>query len=173
METSFPLPAQLPLPAALAAAAVVLLVVYAYWMALPKPLPGIPYNKGIGILGDIPEVKAALKRGTSFALWFSEMAQRHNSPLGQFFIEPFGPPMLYLTDHREIYDLMFHRKDFDRAKRMSQTFGTVISNHHIAMQSSDPRFKGNKDLIKDLMTPTFLTKVGAIYGILCFPHAGF
>ncbi len=44
---------------------------------------------------------------------------------------------------------------------MTQMFGTAIPDNHIAMQSSDPQFSRNKDLIKALMTSTFLTKASA------------
>ncbi len=168
METTIPLgdlrllPAWLPLSTPVAVAAVVVLVLWLYRMALPKPLPGIPYNKGIGILGDLPEMMVVKREGNGTRHWFGRMATRHKSALTQFFLKPMAPPVLILTDYREVHDILFRRaREFDRSKRNNTTFGTVIPDHHIAMRSSDPRFKGNKELIKDLMTPAFLIGVCA------------
>ncbi|TWU71301.1 hypothetical protein ED733_002374 [Metarhizium rileyi] len=127
----------------------------------PKPLPGIPYNKDIGILGDLPELHAALLEGSSRP-WMWRMAKRHNSPIVQMFFPPFQKPSVIIVDYHESYDIIVRRtKEFDRSTRSTEIFSTVVPDHHIAMKSSDQRFKRNKELVKDLMTPSFLSDVSA------------
>lgn len=90
------------------------------------------------------------------------MAKRHNSPIVQMFFPPFKKPSVIIVDYHEAFDILVRRtKEFDRSTRSTEMFNTVIPNHHISMKSSDHRFKGNKELIKDLMTPSFLSNVSA------------
>jgi hypothetical protein len=90
------------------------------------------------------------------------MARRHNSPIVQFFFPPFKGPSVAVVDYHEAHDILTRRtKEFDRGTRSAQIFNTVLPNHHIAMKTTDHRFKGNKDLVKDLMTPSFLSQVSA------------
>jgi len=54
-----------------------------------------------------------------------------------------------------------HGKEFDCSTVSSDNYGPLIPNHHIVMKSSDPRYKGNKELVRDLMSLAFLNEVGA------------
>lgn len=145
----------------LASVFALILIRYGLKLLQPKPLPGIPYNKNVGILGDLPELLTAFKKGTARP-WFWHMAKRHNSPIVQMFFPPFKRPSIIVVDYHESYDILVRRtKEFDRSTVSREMFSTVVPDHHIAMKSSDHRFKGNKELIKDLMTPTFLSRVSA------------
>lgn len=67
---------------------VVVCLAISYWFALPRPLPGIPYNKAArwSILGDLTSVKAfAAERGETYT-WFAEQCLRLNSPIVQVFL---------------------------------------------------------------------------------------
>lgn len=133
------------------------------WVALPKPIPGIPYNKASAkrISGDGPEMKkAAMARNVRF--WMRDQFAVHNSPIVQLFIRPFGKPNVLVSDFRENQDILMRRtKEFDRSKRSMEAFSGLVANGHIAMKSSDPRFMQNKDLVRDLMSPNFLHEVSA------------
>lgn len=66
------------------------IALFLYWLILPRPLAGIPYNRSAAWtpLGDIP----AMIRATptpGFAQWLIQNARQHRSPLIQFFV---GPP---------------------------------------------------------------------------------
>lgn len=50
-------------------------------------------------------------------------------------------------------------KEFDRSDVTWEQFNGVVPGHHITLKSSDPKFKKNKELIRDLMAPTFLQQV--------------
>lgn len=154
--------AHLPHVVIFAIVGVVSLLYLGYQWALPKPLPNIPYNKGAlrSILGDAPEVAKLVKDGGRPRVWLSQQPAKHNSPLVQVFLAPLSKPMLILADWRESQDILLRRgKEFDRGSRNNDALRGVIAHHHIGMQTSSARFKANRELVKDLMTPHFLNTV--------------
>jgi len=142
----------------------------AYRLALPRPIPGIPYNKEAAkhIFGDVPSIIRAVSETNEIWTWFAAQAVKHNSPIIQIFGKPFAKPWVFLTDFREAQDIMMRRTmEFDRSHFVGDLFVGVIPNHHIDKLSSDPKFKANRMLVKDLMTPAFLNDVrenGIIHG---------
>jgi hypothetical protein len=133
-----------------------------YRWALPKPLPGIPYDKHAAksIWGNVPEVIAYKKQHGQIRPWFAQHAARHNSAITQVWLAPFSKSTIILSDYQEAQDLFLRRgKEFHRGPRNGDAFQFTIPEHHIAMLSSDKRFKGNKELVRDLMTPGFLHDV--------------
>lgn len=144
-------------------AGAVVLLYLAYQLALPKPLPGIPHNPEAlrSLLGDGAEIKALQKQGGRPRAWFGEQNAKHKSPLVQVFLAPLSKPMLLLADFREGHDILLRRgKEFDHGPRNLAAFSGVLANHHIGMRTSEPQFRANRELIKDLMTPNFLHTVG-------------
>lgn len=132
-----------------------------YRAALPKPFPEIPYNKESvnRILGDLP----LLPKTPNHRAFFMEQNIKHNSPIVQVFLRPLSKPFVVVSDFQIQMDVCLRRtKDFDRSVLNHQTFVGVIPNHHITMQTRDPRFKGNKELVRDLMTPAFLNDVSFV-----------
>lgn len=135
-----------------------------YLWALPKPIPGIPYDESArrNLLGSVPEIRAYVKEHGRLRPWLVGHSTRHGSALTQFWMGPLARPTLILADFQEARDILLRRgKEFDRSSRSISILSGPIGNHHIAMRSSDPRFKGNKELVRDLMTPTFLQEVTA------------
>ncbi|KAG6272111.1 hypothetical protein E4U49_002952 [Claviceps purpurea] len=124
---------------------------------LPKPFPGIPYNEDIGIFGDLPAFRRASKSG-SIRPWLWSMSRKHNSPITQAFLIPFAKPFVIISDYHETYDIIARRtKEFDRAWLNIDEFSPFMPEHHVAMMSSDPRFKANRELVKGLMSPGMLS----------------
>ncbi len=137
---------------------VVAFIMLLRWAALPRPFPGIPYNKASAgrVLGDIPEFKGS----KGFRFWLGDQFARHNSPIVQIFIKPFARPILLIGDFREAQDVMIRRfKEFDRSSVTSDCFRTLLPESHLSMKTADPRFKHQKELLKDLMTWEFLNEV--------------
>lgn len=127
------------------------------WL-LPKPIPGIPYNENAvkSFMGDIPEFRDAPNRRE----WWAQQPARHQSPIVQVFMRPFGAPWVFVADYFEASDICMRRlKEFDRSDVTWEQFNGVVPGHHITLKSSDPKFKKNKELIRDLMAPTFLQQV--------------
>lgn len=142
---------------------VAITVVYIlYQLALPKPLPGIPYNKHSAkrLLGDIPEFQALENSGQVGRQFWADLATTHGSPITQTFLGPFKPPVIVISDFREAQDLIVRRgKDFGRGMNNRQAWSGIVPEHFIGMDDDDPRFNDRKGLLKDLMTPTFLHEV--------------
>ncbi|KAI0545171.1 cytochrome P450 [Xylaria curta] len=135
-----------------------------YRQGFPQPLPGIPYNS-IALskfMGDYPEIKEYIQSGKGYRVWLGSLSSRHNSPITQVFLAPYSRPCVVLSDYRESFDIITRRtKEFDRSGRTAATVRGIVPNSLITMTSVDPRFKGNKELTKDLMTPSFLNEVSA------------
>ena len=99
----------------------VLILIAAYILyraALPRPIPGIPYNKTSArrIFGDVPEFLAyqAETSGT-LSQWIAQQATEFESPVFQLFLRPFGKPWVVTSDFREAQDVMVRRaREFDR-----------------------------------------------------------
>ncbi|RYP91192.1 hypothetical protein DL770_002669 [Monosporascus sp. CRB-9-2] len=155
---------QLPFATSAIVLGFLLFLYLAYHWALPKPLPGIPYNKDAlkTILGDGAEIRKIRGAGGSARKWFGQQTTRHMSPLVQAFLAPFTKPVLILSDFREAQDILLRRnKEFDRASWTNDSLRGVLPWHHIGMQTADPQFRRNRELVKDLMTSHFLNTVNA------------
>ncbi|EXA30691.1 hypothetical protein FOVG_17956 [Fusarium oxysporum f. sp. pisi HDV247] len=138
--------------------------VYAlYHWLLPRPFPGIPFNKdaSLSILGDMPDVIGDRTVKGDFSGWTLKQIKKLRSPLIQTFVRPFGRPILVLADFRESQDVMMRRtREFDRSFMEGEMFSGILPNHHIH-RKSDSVWKSHRKLLQDLMTQTFLHNVAA------------
>ncbi|KAL1851381.1 hypothetical protein Daus18300_012562 [Diaporthe australafricana] len=143
----------------------ILAVLYlGYRAALPKPLPGIPYNHDAArkLFGDVPEMMSYVKRTKRIFCWLTSLTDRHNSPIIQAFIKPFSPPWVVLTDPFESQDMLLRRtREFDRAPFFGEVIGGLLPEQHIQFVSADERFRRSRALINHLMAPTFIREVSA------------
>lgn len=133
-----------------------------YLWALPKPLPGIPYDKDSvrRILGDIPRLEALGRAGDAPRKLWCQAAAELGSPIAQVFLGPFNKPAVVISDFREAQDLQLRNaKSLGRGWLNRQLWNGLVPGHFIAMEDHDERFKDTKGLGKDLMTPNFLNQV--------------
>jgi hypothetical protein len=141
-----------------------LLLYLLYRWALPKAIPGIPYNveATLSLLGDIPSLMGEIS-GTekTFLDWMQKQLRKHDAPLIQLFIRPLGKPVLLLSDFREAQDILMRRRDFDRSITMREFFEGVAPNHHIHQQTN-AMWKAHRRLLQDLMSPSFLHDVAGL-----------
>lgn len=139
------------------------LLYLAYCWALPKPIPGIPYDEAASksILGNAPELlKFAKENDGNVVPWFIKKLTEKNAPMVQVWIKPFQPPAVIISDYMEIEDLMVRRtKEFNRGRGFQWLFGQISPDFHIAKPSGSPEFKRSMELVRDLMTPKFLNEV--------------
>lgn len=134
-----------------------------YQWLLPKPLPGIPYNKASAknLFGDIPGLVKEVSKTGDFAGYIAKQSSNHNSPIAQIFLRPFGKPTLLVCDFKEAQDVLLHRgKEFDRSAFVGELFQGAGKDHHINM-STGPEWKARRKLLQDLMSPSFLHSVAA------------
>ncbi|KAH8651057.1 cytochrome P450 [Xylariales sp. PMI_506] len=144
---------------------VALVALYAAYRAiLPKPIPGIPYNKDAAgkLFGDIPEMMGYVMRTKRVFCWLTSLTTRHQSPIVQAFVKPGGLPWVVVTDPFESQDILLRRtKEFDRSEFFGELINGILPEQHIQFISTDPRFKNNRNLINHLMAPTFIAEVSA------------
>ena len=137
-------------------------IAYLYVSHFPKPLPGsIPYYAPSAkrLLGDVPELRKYYGTGT-YRRFYGHRQQQLQSPISQVFLFPYKRPLVLVTDIREAHDIVFRRhREFDRSQRSCDIFGVIGKDFHLAMTSRNPKFKGNKEILRDLMTPGFLDAV--------------
>ncbi|TLD19847.1 hypothetical protein PspLS_09594 [Pyricularia sp. CBS 133598] len=155
------LPGYVGLAAAIFAFAIAVL----YRLALPKPYPGIPHDKKAArsVLGNLPEMLDYMaKNENRIRPWYAEYQQRVGSPLTQFFPTPFSKPFLLLTDFWESQDIQQRRtKEFGRGESLTVFFRYTTPEFHVALSQDDPRYKANKALVKDSMSPAYLNNLAA------------
>ncbi|KAL1869594.1 hypothetical protein Daus18300_005448 [Diaporthe australafricana] len=156
-----PVSEYLALPLLIAAAILFLL----YRWALPKPIPGIPYDEAAArsLFGSTLQMLAFRKANNDrLTDWFAQQAQLNRWPLSQFWMAPLARPTLVLADFREVQDILLRRsKEFGRSKRDKSLFANTFPEFHLALTSEDPKYKRNRALVKDLMSPLFLKNVSA------------
>ncbi|OHF03921.1 cytochrome P450 monooxygenase [Colletotrichum orchidophilum] len=142
----------------------VLAIYLTYRALLPRPLPGIPYNKAASrsLLGDMPEMLRHASQTGELYDWLGAQNIRHGSPIVQVFGRgPLGRPWLVVSDFRETQDILMRRgKEFDRSAFTADLLGGVIPEHHSRWQTDD-EYKSRKRLVGDILTPSFLSKVAA------------
>lgn len=149
-------------PLAIGGGLVLALLYVLYLSALPKPLPGIPYDvkSSHRLLGDIPHFFALEKAGRRIMEFWADVARRQQSPITQYFAGPFTKPVVIISDFRETKDLLMRRaKLLDHGSLNTGLWFGAIPHHFVGMPSSDPRYAKSKSLSNDLMTPSFLHNV--------------
>ncbi|RYP27386.1 hypothetical protein DL767_007705 [Monosporascus sp. MG133] len=145
---------------------VVLLVcslAYLYWLALPKPYPGIPHNKASArrLAGDLPGLLSHYKKTKEIASFSFQQCRNLNSPIVQIFLRPFSRPFIFLDDPREIEDILLRRgREFDRAPSTIAFFKPLVPEASM-VKVSNAAFKEQRRLWQDVMSPQFLRKVVA------------
>ncbi|PPJ57083.1 hypothetical protein CBER1_00480 [Cercospora berteroae] len=131
-------------------AAFVLFVGYIFYQKLlPKPMPGIPYNKTSArrLLGDVPDALAHLAETQEVISFLTKRCIELNSPVVQVFMRPFSKPWVVLVDGRE--------SDFFR-----DLFISLFSRVQGCLPTND-QWRFNRKLMADAMRPDFLNSVAA------------
>lgn len=147
---------------ALVVLALPILLFLSYHRLLPKPIPGIPYNEEAAtrLFGDIPTMLSVISKGDLLFDWMVGNNVRHKSPVTQIFGRPFQKPWVIVTDFRESQDILLHRtKEFDRSKFVTDVFIPLVPKFHHNYQSKDERYRKQRNLLRDLMSPSFLNQV--------------
>lgn len=131
-----------------------------YQSILPKPIPGIPYNKHAAksIFGAIPDIKR--ESPGNLLSWIAAQSRRHHSPIFQVWLGPLMKPTVVIADFQEGQDILLRRKELDRSSFMSNVLSGEAKSFHITLKTG-PQWKAQRRLLQDLMTPAFLHRVAA------------
>ena len=125
---------------------------------LPRPIPGIPYDRAAAgrVLGDLLGYASAVNERD----WIINRGLELQSPIFQLFLGPHLKPTVFVTDWSELVDVTTRRfKDFDRSDMHIEGFKPLQPESRFTIHLADPRYKRNNELVKDLMTPQFLNQV--------------
>ena len=131
-----------------------------YRTALPKPIPGIPFNEEAtkNLFGDVPTFLKWHAKRPELYTWITSQCRRHNSPIIQLFMRPFKKPWVIVTDFREAQDIMARRtREFDRSAFFGDLFSSVLPHHHVHMPTGN-EWKAHRKLVGDTMNPSFLNE---------------
>jgi hypothetical protein len=134
-----------------------------YHWALPRPIPGIPYNEEATktLLGDMVPMIKHIGKTQELISWMTSQNTKLQSPIVQVFVRPFGRPWIIIADFREAQDILLRRtKEFDRSNFLGDAFLGLVPEHHISMKTNDT-FKQHRRWLQDLMTPGFLNQTAA------------
>jgi hypothetical protein len=137
----------------------------AYRWALPKPIPGIPYNKEAlkTILGDTPSLVEHTTKTRELYSWMVQQNIKLQSPIVQLFVRPLAKPWVVIADFQEAQDILIRRtKEFDKSIWFKDVAGAVMPESHIFMRTT-PRFKQHRRIIQDIMNTGFLNNVAALH----------
>nr|POE79794.1 cytochrome p450 4v2 [Quercus suber] len=132
-----------------------------YRSFLPKPIPGIPYDKksAARILGDAPDAMKYQAKTGEILSYLKLKCKELDSPIIQMFMRPGGAPWVIMTDGREAHDIMTRRtREFDRSKMFADMLISLYPNTHIIMKTND-QWRWNRRLVADAMSPDFLNNV--------------
>ncbi|TRX96048.1 hypothetical protein FHL15_003190 [Xylaria flabelliformis] len=133
-------------------------VYFLYKAALPKPIPGIPYNKDAvkSLFGDFPTFMKWRAERPELWAWVSTQSYKLNSPVIQLFMRPLGRPWVVVADFREAEDIMTRRaKEFGRARLFYDFFSPLLPNSHIHMPMNEV-WRAHRRLVGDVFVPEFL-----------------
>lgn len=147
----------------LIAAAIIVSLFVLYRLALPKPYPGIPYNKAAAksIFGDVPGLLREIKETGELGSWLPKQCKALGSPVVQVFVRPFDKPMIVCCDPNEAYHILSApSRAFDRTEYFIEAVDELLPGWHLSMKTG-PLWKARRKLVSDAMTPTFLAEVAA------------
>lgn len=134
-----------------------------YRAALPRPIPGIPYNEASvsRVLGDATDMMKHHQEHSTVTDWITMQGIKLNSPIIQLFTKPFCRPVVYVLDPRETQDVLLRRsRDFDRSVFFADFFSGTVPDHHIVQPTND-KFRRGRRLLADTMSNGFLHGVAA------------
>ncbi|KAJ4423613.1 hypothetical protein N0V82_001781 [Gnomoniopsis sp. IMI 355080] len=131
---------------------------------MPKPYPGIPYNKEslARITGDIPNLMPIIEATNEFSnTLFTVTTQKLGVPIAQLLFPGIRKPMVIVEDAREIEDILLRRnKEFDKAPMAVDMFAPMFPHSTLA-QYTTPALRAQKRLWQDVMNTEFLRKAAA------------
>ncbi|KAK0363784.1 hypothetical protein LTR91_018200 [Friedmanniomyces endolithicus] len=130
---------------------------FLYRVALPKPIEGIPYNSHAvrRILGDVPDAMKYRADTHEVFGFLEEQLVKHNTPIFQFFMRPFGKPWVVISDFRETQDIL---------SRRTREFLIHFWREKVRLAQNHP-FDVHKDLYKAGLDVIWAASFGSDIGV--------
>lgn len=130
---------------------------------IPRPIPGIPYNRLTYICpwGDLASLGVAYFTKGEVFRWFSSQSHTHRSGIFQVFLPSFSTtsPVVVVTDQREVKDIVTRRLGvIDRSHLMHLWFGLLCPKASIGMHTTQ-EFRTIRWSWNSVLNPAFLGTV--------------
>ncbi|KAL1836436.1 hypothetical protein VTJ49DRAFT_5157 [Mycothermus thermophilus] len=129
-------------------------LIYLSYRALPKPLPGIPYNRPSARRGwgDLPSLIAHYRETGELTSFAFEQCRKLGSPVVQLFLWPLARrPVVVLDDPRETEDVLLRRtEEFGRSPASASGLASVL--HPLSLEG------GVMGFLEDGMSQEFLQR---------------
>ncbi|OAL00812.1 cytochrome P450, partial [Phaeosphaeriaceae sp. SRC1lsM3a] len=130
-----------------------------YEWLLPKPYPGIPYDKQAArrLLGDGPEMIREVGLTREVHIWLLKKVNEIQEPLcQQVFVQPFAKPWIILSDAVEAQNIMTRRPEFERSD-FDRTSLSALDGFHSRHHMGDV-WKRTRAWLSDILSPQFLNE---------------
>lgn len=128
-----------------------------------RPYSDIPYNQASTrrLLGDIPELTAEARRAGDPSRMTLPHFARLRSPVVQLFLAPFWRPLVYVSDVREVEDLLQNRtREFDKSHGTVAPFRPLVPGASIC-KVKGPVWRAQVRLWTDVISVGYLRDVAA------------
>ncbi|KAK2615030.1 hypothetical protein N8I77_001809 [Diaporthe amygdali] len=113
-----------------------ILLYLAYRWALPKPIPGIPYDEAASksLLGNVPELlRFAKDNDGNIVPWFFKKLTEKNAPMVQVWIKPLQPPAVIISDFKAQYA---NGRPFDAIKDIFDCVSDMVNGAAFAIEDT-------------------------------------
>ncbi|KAI3396133.1 hypothetical protein diail_464 [Diaporthe ilicicola] len=132
-------------------------------VCIPKPLPGVSYNRLSNLLpwGDLLSLGVSFFAKGEVFRWFNDQSHYHRGHIFQAFIPSFSTsfPVLVVTDPTEVREIVTRRlSSIDRSRLMGLWFGLLAPGASIGM-SSGASFRALRWAWNLMLSPMFLGNV--------------
>lgn len=148
-----------PSTAAAIALPILTLLAYLYHRATHRrPYNGIPYNPHSTrrLFGDMAELTAEAQRHRDPAKMLLSQFERLGGPVIQLFLMPFWRPLVYVSDTREIEDLLQNRlREFDKSPALVLPFKPIVPGSSL-VKVKGPEWRAQVKLWSDIISVGFL-----------------
>lgn len=123
-----------------------------------RPYNGIPYNPHSTrrLFGDVRELTAKAQRHCDPAGMTLAQFGRLKSPVIQLFLMLFWRPSVYISDTREIDDVLQNRlREFDKSPALVLPFKPLVPGSNLA-KAKGPQWRARVGLWSDIISVGFL-----------------
>ncbi|KAK4500900.1 hypothetical protein PRZ48_009092 [Zasmidium cellare] len=125
----------------------------------PCPIPGIPHNTNLGLLGDLPELWRWQSQTQQVFNFYTSHFEKLDSPIVQLFVRPFRRPCVFVSDPDVTEDTLTRRGDeFDRSALFGDLLNGIVPYNH-ARLPTNKQMRAQRRLLSDTMSPHFLRSI--------------
>jgi cytochrome P450 len=125
-------------------------------LLLPKPLPGIPYDREAAkkVFGDVTDLRTD---PDGLAQWCGKKLARSGTPICQALMGPLETPVVIVADVGDVRERLMGRSEFDRSVYIIDRV-PLLGRFHLNLKTTE-EWRLARHWSKDLLTPQFMDGV--------------